>query len=392
MDPAAQRFVRVFLRTTLVLLAGVAAFNVLLDPMGLHPTVHLRWFEPLRYMDTDRVAKAELARQGRWDTLVLGSSRSKLGLPATHPFFVTNRTANLGLDSAWFPEIAGVFDFARRHNHLQRVLLCLDLYMFSRGTTFIEDYAESRFNPRLNPFDYACKQLWGITATKKSWDVLRRKIGGRPVPAQKRFGFVERTLNAGVSQRAVFEDVLHLVADGYRRQETDPAYLELFRQLVRDCRAEGIELQIAILPVHAMDNEVLHAAGQWPRFEEWKRDLVEILAAEGMDGTAALWDFTGYAGPPGESIPAAGDTSTRMKYYFESAHFTPLLGGMMLDRMLDPASTNQLGTRLDRATLEPHLAQLRADREAYARTHPDEIAWAERLLHESGRRAAVPKP
>ena len=101
--------------------------NVLVDPSGAYPRLHLKLFDPVRYLDLDRVTKAEMAGRGDWQVIILGSSRAESGLPASHPFLVTNRACNLSFAATRFPELVAAFDYSRRHNPLEHVILCLDL-------------------------------------------------------------------------------------------------------------------------------------------------------------------------------------------------------------------------------------------------------------------------
>jgi len=384
MPPPCKRFVKYWLLATLAALAALAGFNVLVDPAGAYPGLHLPSFEPLRYLDHDRVHKAEMARRGDWRVIILGSSRSKAGLPAAHPFLATNRACNLSVDGAKFPELATMFDYALRHNPLQHVILCVDLHMFSQGPRWLLDFPESRFNPGFDRFAYYCKQLLGRDSTERAWETVRRRLEGYHPVAQESNGFYHHSLNPDTCQRELFDRVLHLMAAGYRRRTFDPSYMELFRQMVRACRDRHIDLQVAIVPVHALDLELFYASGRWPEFEQWKTGLADVLAEEGVEGKVGLWDFTGYAGPPAEPIPPAGDAASRMKFYFENSHFTPALGGLMLDAMAGGPGTNRFGFKLDHSNLKARLARIREDRANYARTNAAEIQWVQRIVREAG--------
>ena len=172
-----KRFTGFWLLLTALGLAGLAGFNVLVDPAGAFPACHLKMFEPLRYLDSDRTAKAEMARRGDWQTIILGSSRSQIGFPARHPVLAHSHSCNLGLAAARFPEVVAAFDYAQQLNPLKQVILCLDLYMFCEGPRWIEDFAESRFNPDFDRFQYYCKQLM-CPPTRWMWKSFIRARGG----------------------------------------------------------------------------------------------------------------------------------------------------------------------------------------------------------------------
>ena len=65
-----NRFVVLWLVTTVVGLLIIAGVNVLVDPSGAYPGLHLRSFEHLRYLDLDRVNKAEMARRTDWGRML----------------------------------------------------------------------------------------------------------------------------------------------------------------------------------------------------------------------------------------------------------------------------------------------------------------------------------
>ncbi len=383
-----KRFVLRWFALSVTGLVGLAAFNVLIDPSGAYPNIDLKCFQPYRYLNHDRPHKAEMARRGDWEVIILGSSRSKAGLPATYPFFATNHTCNLSLDGARFVELARAFDFVRARNPVKHVILCLDLYMFSGDSRWMQDFSESRFNPNFNWFSYYCKQLLGRASTDDSWDTLRRKLKGEVPSPQSQLGFYSHNIGTGTSQWELFDRVLHFMWNAYKSQSVDPSQIELFRKLVRECRDGNIDLQIAIMPAHALDLELLYAGGRWPEMEKWKTDLVNVLAQEGVEGKFNLWDFSGYAGPPAEKVPPAGDTATRMKFYYENSHCTTVVGGYILDAMLGGPNAAKVldgrpfGVELTRFNLTSHLEQTRQDREAYAAANAAEIQWVHRIVTE----------
>lgn len=376
-----RQFVLLLLGLAFGAMGVVGGFNLLVDSRGAYPRAHLQTFEPLRYLDQDRVAKAELARRGDWQTIILGSSRAKAGLPARHPSLAANPTCNLSVDAARIGELAAIFEYSRRHNRLEHVLLCLDFYMFSKGPEWVLDFPESRFNPDLNLFQYHCKALFSEGALERNRDTLKRWFKRYEPSPQNRNGFLETSLPRGESQRAVFDRTLRTMGEGYSTQVLDETTLECLRRIVRGCREDGIDLQIAILPVHALDLELLYGMGRWSEFESWKRSMVKVLAEEGVEGKFVLWDFTGYAGPVGEPVPLPGDTTTRMTYYFESSHLTPVLGASVLDAIYgNPGAA--FGARLTTQSIERHLAAIRAERAAYAQTNAAEVAWVQSILHQ----------
>jgi len=371
-----KRYCKIILLLTLGAVSVVALFNLLVDPLNAYPSVHLKTFDGLRGRQSGRVARAELARRGDWGVAVFGTSRPKAGMPADHLIFSTNRTCNLAVDAARMSEAAAMFDYTRRHNPLRRVLLFLDFAMF-RGSTFYRfDFDDSRFNPQLSLFEYHCKNLLGADATSHSYELSLDLVQKNLPPEGSRNGFHVRSLRPGTSQRVLFDKSLRALAFGYASQRVATNEMQGLRDVLAAAHEHHIELVLAINPVHALDLELLVAGDNWSRFEQWKRDTVAMIARAAPE--TLLWDFTGYWEPTTEAVPAPGDTTTRMKFYFENSHYTPTMGALILDRMFLRA-TNNFGALITVTNIEEHLQLIREQREAYARDHAADVQWVQRI-------------
>jgi hypothetical protein len=373
---APKRYCHIILLVALVLLGLVALFNALVDPLDAYPRFHSKTFDRSRGRQTGRVARAELARKGIWEMAIYGTSRPKAGMPADHPAFATNHVCNLAVDAARMSEARAMFDYTRRHNPLRRVLLCLDFAMFRASTFYRFDFDDSRFNPKLSLFEYHCKNLIGADAASHSLDLAQDRARNIFPPEGSRDGFHVRTLRPGTSQRALFDKSLRALAFGYASQRIATNEMQGLRDVLAACHKHNLQLTLAINPVHALDLELLVAGENWDRFEQWKRDVVTMIAREAPQ--AILWDFSGYWGPTTEAVPAPGDTTTRMQFYFENSHYTPTLGALMLDRMFLGA-TNDFGRILSPSNVDEHLALIRAQRESYEQAHRHDVQWVQRI-------------
>lgn len=68
--------------------------------------------------------------------------------------------------------------------------------------------------------------------------------------------------------------------------------------LIKESRANNIELLLFISPVHARQLEVIRLSNLYPTFEQWKRDMVKVIAEDVEQhpdkSPIQLWDFSGY--------------------------------------------------------------------------------------------------
>ena len=367
---------------TLLGLGLVAVFNLIVDPLGAYGPVGLRTFEPLRATLFTRTARGELARRGPWDTIVLGTSRPKAGLPAHHPVFETNRACNLAVDAGRMSEAAAILDYVRARQPLRHTVLFLDFAMFRSSTFYKYDFAESRFNPDLSLFEYHCKNLIGAAATERSRKFTSRLMRGERNKVGETNGFYVHSLRARTSQRELFERVIRSHAYAYSAMRPAPEQMEELRRFVRTCRDHDIGLTLALNSVHAVDLELWRAGDNWERFEQWKRDVVTVVAQEGVAQRFPVWDFSGYSELTTEEVPPPDDSAVRMKFYYENSHYTPVLGALMLERMFGTA-TNSFGTRISATNIEEQLQRIRDERAAYARAHSNDVEWVERTLKQA---------
>ena len=141
-----------------------------------------------------------------------------------------------------------------------------------------------------------------------------------------------------------------------------------------------------INPIHARQTYALDAAGLWPLYENWKRDLV--AAAQRSPELVSLWDFSGVSSCTAENLPPDANPASAMRWYRESSHFRRVLGNRVLDQVVgrpDDGACPGLGQRLEPATLAVALADQRAALRHWVETHAADAAEIEDLAKQFGR-------
>lgn len=370
-------------------LAMVAAANALIDPFGAFPSVALKRFEPHRARPHSRISKAELLINHDCDILLLGSSRTLSGFSPWHPAFASTNVLNLGLQGALMSEVRAAFDLALQRTHVQQIIFGVDFILFRQSHTPAPDFASSRFNTEVGPAEYHLKLLLGAEALDEAKFVFNAQRRNRRPDSPGR-GFLAHQVPPGRSQRDLIEK--HIQVFFSERAGTGGDYnreaLQELRYIIRKCRAEGITLALLIPPTHALNLETVRGSGSWERFEQWKSDLVQLIAEEKAGDEVPLWDFTGYTGYVAEPIPQTRDPKIRMEWYFETGHFTPKLGDIVLDTVVRGKSPPGFGVKLTPANLTNHLGRIRRDREVFARQFPRDVDWVAELARRFGRTGA----
>ena len=376
MSRALRNYVKVWAGVLLGILALTAALNITVDPymvFGVNVFPALAEYRP----NKSRIMKAEMVRGESPAVVVLGSSRSETGLDPLSPHWPGQPVYNLSLTGAELEEIGHVFDYVVREAKPRVMVLGIDLLMFNDERVSRNDFENSRFNPQLKRVEYLFANALSHQATDASFELIARSLSGEEPGYTPRGRHVEENV---IEHRRLFETVLLNKFFLEDRTYLDFHYaehrLDEVRRMAEVCEQEGIELIIFINPVHALQLEAIRLMGLWDMFERWKRDVVEAA------GDVPLWDFTGYTGPRAERVPAAGEL-TAMRWYFESSHYKPALGELVISDLF--SETSSLGTRLTAQNVGEHLAAIRGQRQQYVETHPDEIEWITELHRTSTR-------
>ncbi len=384
---------------TLIAFISFAGFNWLIDPYEI-------WNSPK--ISGVNTAKSELAIHERIyktvglarhpaDTIILGTSRSDIGLNPEHPALGKN-AINLAISAQPNRETHRIFDALNDRQHINAVVIGLDFFVSNNLLPEPTDFVAENFLP-----DRSWKlALSGSILMDSIRTILKRKslLGDTWSEHGLRLWSNQQIKDAGGHRK-----VMQLSENGYLSSLYLPVpscsydfslntgklpQLEEIRAIFARAHRDHITLKLLISPSHARQWETLAAADLWNKWEEWKHRLVKMNEEEAqLAGEPAfpLWDFSGYHSVATETVPVLGDTKTMMHWYFDSSHYTPAAGDLVLDRIFNyhsPVRTvpDDFGVLLTSQNLEAHLAHIRTDREHYRLTHPEDIAEIETLARE----------
>jgi hypothetical protein len=405
-----------------LLLAGFASMNFVVDPFGIYRLVDLDGFNAYKPAVDHRVrlVKAYEVRRLRPQGIILGTSRSHLGLKPSHDGWdpAAKPVYNLAFDGATTKEMYQYLLHAHAVRPLRQVVLGLDTYHATLAPATARpdfdaqllDSPVGRTLPALMRADL--KVLTSLDTFRASLATVRSQRDREPqwfAPDGQRVGevFFHR---AGehfeqLGPRGYFEEIDRLEV-GFKREgqlaanarspgripqpatAASETSLDYIRRIVAFCRAEGVDLRIFIAPEHAHQLEITAAIGEWATLEKAKRALVQLLAEDSTRHPGAppipLWDFSGYSSVTTEALPERGSRA-EMEFYWDSSHFKDIVGDFVLDRLFGLSHPRRpvppdFGVRLTPATVEPALARLRAAQLAYRRSHPQDVAWIRSLV------------
>ncbi|PLX48929.1 MAG: hypothetical protein C0613_09385 [Desulfobulbaceae bacterium] len=384
-------------------LFGIALFNAVVDPLDIYRLVRLPGFNDIKpRLDTfSRLAKPMWLSARPYERLALGSSRTEIGIPISSEKWgeFSGPGMNGAVSGARLTEVAAIFEHASLVAPIKTVVIGADFFMFNGHS--LGQYASPQALAQDNtPLDLllnkAASTLFSYKITAASLYTITHQ---RPkYDKYRRSGQMNSAREAAKSRKNGYPSRFQRFADSFMERIWSPcksnAYtykggkfdsMAIFAEILARAAAEGIDIKIFIPPAHARMLEALSAAGHWPQFEEWKRDMVEVIAGvrEKTPGAAiTLWDFSGYYDLTMEPFPAPGELMT---WYIDSTHFSEAFGRLIIARMY--GSTQQdVGHRLTGESVPRVIEMIRTQQQEYRRRHPEVLQEMQKRFQKINRR------
>lgn len=379
-----RRYVATLLLAVAGILVPVGMLNVVADPLGQFGLVSVPALDGYRPDVDSRTYKAEVLLGSDWDVAIIGNSVAEVGIDPESPEWKGARVFNASLSGANMYELRHVVNsIADRHN-VKRLFLVAHAGEWNDIHTTRHEFDKSLFNPKLSRPDHLFEGLFGLFATKSSLLSLPLRHRGEVLFTPLGLRTSVSMVKAAQGHRFLFDDRSSLALSAPNRTRIlAPSRLEIFREVLDTCRANGIDVVVVIPPMHAVALEIFFLTDRFPAYEDLVRGIERTLAEEGAanPGKAPfpLWDFTGYNEYAMEPIPPTGDTTSRMRWWWEEDHLKKELGDLVLSRVNGAAEPAGFGELVTPGNLEEHLPKLRAGRAEYLRRHPEEIAHLEQL-------------
>jgi hypothetical protein len=408
--------------TTLSILLGVAGFNALVDPYRIFNIIDKQGFnheKPAIYKRA-RLLKAYEVRRIEPDAIILGSSRSHVGISPEHRSWkcYAQRPYNLAFDGATTKEMYYYLVHAQSVRPLKLVLMGIDLYHPTEAPGAVRpDFDPSILGTPsriitlarflfsdfkiLTSFDClvgSYQTLRGQNANEEEWFARDGQRIGEIFFHQSSEDFEK------IGPRYYFDEVdkmevkwqleWRIPTPGIKVyppkiEASDPVTsLGYILKIVEFCRQKNIELRIFFTPAHAHQMELSKFVREWPQFEKGKRALVSYLAEDARRHPGLkpvlLFDFSGYSIYTTEALPPVGSRQ-EMQYYWDSSHFKSIVGDKILDRVLseDIIPTDDsggFGVLLRPDNIEDVLSSIHRDSLEYEVRYPEEMATLRKYI------------
>lgn len=377
------------------LLTFAVGTNWLIDPYKIYPTS-----PAIQGLNVDKYAVGRNIRlylasdilNKRFDVLVLGASTAE-GFPLLHPYYQSDDVYRLAIAGANSYEMQRYFQHALTTNTLKRVIILGDFYSFNAYRLPTSDFREDILNVTVtgepNPL-----AAWERLANIFSIDTLLDSI--HTISSQRAQSDINSTgkiivdsIKSHTPQREKMYNIdrYHLErgylpppykAFSFSRADGQPSSLDHIRTIVRMAREQGAKVDFIISPSHARALGVIHAAGIWPIYEQWKRALTQMAVEH---GNMVVWDFSGFHQYALDRVPDPGERS-EMKWYRDQIHFRESIGVKILDRL--NGSPTDFGARLSPDILEEHLRSIRQGYENWKKAFPLDASEIDSIAQTAG--------
>jgi hypothetical protein len=399
----AARYLWAWFASTVALLGAVVAINFVVDPYGLFRIVDVAGLNRVKSQASERgpLFKHAAVERMHPSGLVLGNSRAEIGFDPDSPAWPAwaRPAFNLALPGAGISAVAGDFGRALRGVAPKLVVVGLDFVDFRVDPTSNDTFkAPAASADPLFEMRERTSTLLTMNALVDSLATVKAQHEPYPTSLTDA-GFNPKRDYIGIARREGYFALFR-----QRDQENAGTYLrgpkgvfqaggrpapgfDAVDSIIALARARGITLRFVIYPYHAHTLMLFHLTGLWPAYEDWKRELVRRIDAAHGTMDVELWDFTGFSPYTSESVPRPGDTGTELRWYWEAGHFKKSLGDLLLANMFDAQIDGERwGRRLTGRGFDQHLQEQQAARDAYERSHPDDVADLKALVAAAARR------
>lgn len=398
-------FIKTYITLITILLLFTGIFNIVIDPYGIHNIVKIKGINyPKSEMQShEKLFKAYVTGKIKPKSIAVGTSRADFGLdPSIDKWGHLQPRYNIALAGGDVYVTRRFMEHVSAVSPISKVVIGLDFFTFNamrpQAADYNGDILAIRDDGSSNPFF-----MWDIfftttLTTSALIDSYTTIINSKNIFAQVlnvETGMRQFVINGEPQDmrnlhnlkitdkkngaRSRFADMENLYLKYvyfsgpqreyyFRNPINNKSMLEEFRKIVTIFKEHNTEAFYFISPAHARQHEVIRHLGLWPIFEQWKKEIVNILENEYPNDNYTLWDFGGYNSITTIEVPE----DSKLREFIDSTHYSPYTGDLILSKIFDydsPLVPNNFGRKLNSKTIDIELENIRLEQKQYINTH-----------------------
>ena len=358
-----------FLGLTLAALLLTLAFNRLIDPKAYFtgPSIEgLNLYKP--NIDHERAILYTKPK-----VIILGSSRADLGLDPLDPSWNHASVFNLGVGGANIFDSYHYLEHTNRQSKVETVYLMVDFFMFNSSR---KPYAKQEYDfldsiqlnePFLN--SKIISSLISFQTLKDSFATLGNQNSSSSVKINYGGRFDDPSPPTYAKLRSTESAFFNVHYKNFLYQDM----LEGFKKIVEYSYLHNIELVIGISPMHSRLLEVIAASDLWEEFEDWKKQLTEILDFQSkshLKPNFLLFDFADYNKFSMEEAPSKNNYR-QMRWFQDSSHYNYQLGSFIIQKLsYKNSETIEFGNIININNIDEHLRDIRLRQDFWRKEYP----------------------
>ncbi len=387
-----RRFTIVFIAVLFVMCLSIAGITALVDCYGVVGTTTINGITDHKSARYETLSKPYLAEHLKPRTIVTGSSIPNVGIDPNSPFWSSfdQPVFNFGVNGASPTTQHLVLINAISYNAPRLVVILTsfeDDVPYLDWTTSTQQRAQDKeFSERLRlteaelpnksrPAAVLHDYVFSLLSVNALKDSVRTLFS--PLTPEKDF-----LLSNGFEVRRSFDtnDGEHIARSEVDQKHRDMAPRLLMwmqrpnwpvgklTQMIMAARSAGADVAVVIAPTYIEQEEMHRRLDLLPVIRDWRNKLVEVVdrlgRLEPARGSLVLWDFQALDTFTNEPLPPSGTNIQMMRWWWDTSHFRPELGAMIIKRIETQNGQNDFGARLDKtnADIQWNIGQNLLDR------------------------------
>lgn len=316
-----------FYTLTLITLIStlMVIFNVLVDPFHVVNSTVIYGFnkEKPELKTNERISKIFAAKITQYDTIFIGSSRTDFAIDPYYYNNLTNKKAfNLGIGGSDILESQMILQkLLKTHHNLKTVLLEVDYFGFNKNHTI---NSNDPINSYISFNDFF-KLFLSYDTFKRSLSTVNYNLKTPNSPIFDNNGLRIKSSHHNSYDLAMAE--VEGVLKKNRVYSLDTTRLKALEEIVRICKKNNIKLVVFVSPLNFAQIHGIYLTNNFENYLNWRKEISKITP---------FYDFSLENQVTFESI------KPKMRYYFDSHHYTIEVGRMILDKIFKYNKTSSL--------------------------------------------------